>query len=236
MFLLDDHELVRRGLRALLDAEDDIEVVGEASSAAGVVDLVRELRPTVAILDLYLPDGDGISLCRELRSALPDLECILLTAYDNDKSLLSATLAGASAYLLKQLRGLDIVAAVRRVAAGRPMLDLALAKRVAARTQRRTEDHRMKWLTVQQRRILELITDGKSNREIALELQLKEKTVKNYVSELLSKMGFTCRTEAAVYLARLEERESQRRETTPPVPFPSTIKGWANPGSEAYPA
>jgi DNA-binding NarL/FixJ family response regulator len=210
VFLLDDHEVVRRGLRELFDAENDLSVVGEATTAEEAMTRVPAVRPDVAVLDVRLPDGDGVEVCRDLRSALPDLKCLMLTSFADDEALFSAILAGASGYVLKQVKGADLVSAVRRVAAGGSLLDPALTRQVMDRLRgEKVEDERLARLTGQERNILELIADGKTNREIADELFLAEKTVKNYVSNLLSKMGFARRTEAAVYAARLAERKQR---------------------------
>ena len=208
VFLLDDHEIVRRGLRELFDAEDDLEVVGEAATAEEAVARVPSTKPDVAVLDVRLPDGDGVEVCRDLRSAMPELKCLMLTSFADDEALFSAILAGASGYVLKQIKGGDLVSAVRRVAAGESLLDPALTRQVMERLRGgNVEDERLARLTAQERNILELIAEGKTNRQIADELYLAEKTVKNYVSNLLSKMGFARRTEAAVYAARLAERK-----------------------------
>jgi DNA-binding NarL/FixJ family response regulator len=208
VFLLDDHEVVRRGLRELFEAEDDLTVVGEGATAEEALARVPSSKPDVAVLDVRLPDGDGVEVCRDLRSAMPELKCLMLTSYADDEALFSAILAGASGYVLKQIRGSDLVSAVRRVAAGESLLDPSLTRQVMERLRgENVEDERLARLTTQERKILELIADGKTNRQIADELYLAEKTVKNYVSNLLSKMGFARRTEAAVYAAVLAERK-----------------------------
>ena len=208
VFLLDDHEVVRRGLRELFESEDDLTVVGEAATAEEALARVPSSQPDVAVLDVRLPDGDGVEVCRDLRSAMPELKCLMLTSYADDEALFSAILAGASGYVLKQIKGSDLVSAVRRVAAGESLLDPSLTRQVMERLRgENVEDERLARLTTQERNILELIADGKTNRQIADELFLAEKTVKNYVSNLLSKMGFARRTEAAVYAAVLAERK-----------------------------
>ena len=205
VFLLDDHEVVRRGVRELLDAEDDIEVVGEAENVERALARVPAVRPDVAILDVRLPDGDGIEVCREIRSTFADVSCLMLTSFSDDEALMQAVLAGASGYLLKQIRGTDIVDAVRRVAGGGSLLDPALTARVADRLRNPPEqDERLARLTGQERSILALIADGLTNRQIGEELHLAEKTVKNYVSNLLAKLGMERRTQAAVFAARLD--------------------------------
>jgi DNA-binding NarL/FixJ family response regulator len=210
VFLLDDHEVVRRGLRELFDSEHDLSVVGEAATAEEAMARVPVVHPDVAVLDVRLPDGDGVEVCRDLRSALPELKCLMLTSFTDDEALFSAILAGASGYVLKQVKGADLVSAVRRVATGGSLLDPALTRQVMDRLRgEKVEDERLARLTAQERNILELIADGKTNRQIADELFLAEKTVKNYVSNLLSKMGFARRTEAAVYAARLAERKQK---------------------------
>jgi DNA-binding NarL/FixJ family response regulator len=205
IFLLDDHEIVRRGVRELLEAEDDMEVVGEAGTAEQAIARIPPTRPQVAILDVRLPDGDGVEVCREIRSRDPGVACIMLTSFSDDEALMHAIVAGASGYLLKQIRGTDIVNAVRRVAAGESLLDPALTKRVLERFRREpSEDERLARLTNQERRILGLIAEGLTNRQIAEQIHLAEKTVKNYVSNLLAKLGMERRTQAAVFAARLD--------------------------------
>ena len=205
IFLLDDHEIVRRGVRELLEAEDDMEVVGEAGTVELALARIPPTRPQVAVLDVRLPDGNGIEVCREIRSREPDIACIMLTSFSDDEALLQAVLAGASGYLLKQIRGTDIVDAVRRVASGQSLLDPALTERVRSQfTKEPAEDERLARLTNQERRILLLIADGLTNRQIGEEMHLAEKTVKNYVSNLLAKLGMERRTQAAVFAARLD--------------------------------
>lgn len=211
-FLLDDHEIVRRGVRELLESSDDIEVVGEASTAEQALDRVPLTNPDVAVLDVQLPDGSGVEVCRELVSANPELRCVMLTSFTDDEALLDAVIAGASGYILKDVRGADIVESVRRVAAGDSLLDPSSVARARERLRRGAEeDARLQGLTPQEHRILALLAEGRTNRQIAEEMYLAEKTVKNYVSNLLSKMGMSRRTEAAVYAARLEERSRNDR-------------------------
>ena len=213
IFLLDDHEIVRRGLRELLDAEDDLEVVGEASTAAEALARIPATRPDVAVLDVRLPDGNGVEVCRDIRSAHPEIQCLMLTSYADDEALFDAIMAGASGYVLKQVRGAELVEGVRRVAAGQSLLDPSVTTRVLERLRKAPEeDERFADLSEQERKILALLAEGMSNREIAAEMYLAEKTVKNYVSNLLAKMGMQRRTEAAVYAARLAERRAMRRE------------------------
>lgn len=199
VFLLDDHELVRRGISALLSAEDDIEVVGEASTAAQAKGRIRATTPDVAVLDVRLPDGSGIDVCRDIRSALPETRCLMLTGYDDDEAIYAAVLAGASGYVIKDIRGSGLVDAVRAVAAGTSLLDPALNRRVVERISTRHDtDPRLQSLTLRERQVLPLIAEGLTNREIGDRLGLAEKTVKNYISGLLSKLGLQRRTQAAV--------------------------------------
>lgn len=203
VFLVDDHEVVRRGVHDLLDAEPDIEVVGEADSADHALARGPALRPDVAVLDIRLPDGDGISVCRELRSAMPSLACLMLTSFDDDDALLDAIMAGAAGYVLKQIKGSDLVAAVRTVASGQSLLDPATTARLMSSLR---EDHSgaareqeaLAGLTAREREILALIGDGLTNRQIGAQLYLSEKTVKNNVSRLLAKLGVERRVQAAV--------------------------------------
>ena len=204
VFLLDDHEIVRRGVRELLEAEPDIEVVGEASTARAALARVPALRPDVAVLDVRLPDGDGVSVCRAIRSRTPETACLMLTSFGDDEALMDAVMAGAAGDVLKQIRGTDLVGAVRVVAAGRSMIPREAAGRVLARAgeQARAADP-LAGLTGQERRILELIGGGLTNRQIGEELSLAEKTVKNYVSVLFAKLGMERRTQAAAYAAKV---------------------------------
>ncbi len=199
VFLLDDHELVRRGISALLSSEEDIEVVGEASTAAQALGRIRATKPDVAVLDVRLPDGSGIDVCREIRSTLPATRCLMLTGYDDDDAIYAAVLAGASGYVIKDIRGSGLVESVRAVAAGRSLLDPTLNRRVVERINESHEtDPRLESLTIRERQILPLIAEGLTNREIGERLGLAEKTVKNYISGLLSKLGLQRRTQAAV--------------------------------------
>jgi two-component system response regulator DevR len=210
VFLVDDHEVVRRGVRELLETESDIEIVGEAGTAEEAVGRILATSPDVAVLDVRLPDGSGVEVCRDVRSARPDLACIMLTSYADDEALFDAIMAGASGYVLKQVRGSDLIDAVRKVADGQSLLDPRVTAKVIERLRRGPEeDERLRNLTDQERKILVLLSDGLTNRQIAEEMFLAEKTVKNYVSNLLAKMGMSRRTEAAVYAARLAERKHQ---------------------------
>ncbi|WP_051940114.1 response regulator [Phaeacidiphilus oryzae] len=205
VFLLDDHEVVRRGVYEMLSAEDDIEVVGEAGTAAEALARVPATRPDVAVLDVRLPDGSGVEVCREIRSRLPEVRCLMLTSFSDDEALFDAIMAGAAGYVLKDIRGNDLLSAIRDVAAGRSLLDPSATSRVLARLRDggdRPEDAELAALTSQERKILELIGEGMTNRQIGGRLHLAEKTVKNYVSSLLAKMGMERRTQAAAYVAR----------------------------------
>ena len=204
VFLLDDHEVVRRGLRELLESEDDLEVVGEAGTAAEALARIPPTRPDVAVLDVRLPDGNGVEVCREVRASHPEIHCLILTSYSEDEALFQAIMAGASGYLLKQVKGTDLVDGIRRVAAGQSLLDPSVTAAVLERLRNGPEtDDRIATLTEQERRILDLVADGLTNRQIAEQVNLAEKTVKNYVSNILSKLGMQRRTQAAVYAAGL---------------------------------
>jgi DNA-binding NarL/FixJ family response regulator len=210
VFLLDDHEIVRRGLRELLEAAGDIEVVGEAGTAEEAMGRIPATTPDVAVLDVRLPDGDGVSVCRDIRSKMPDLNCLMLTSFADDEALFDAIMAGASGYVLKQIRGNELVDAIRKVAAGQSLLDPSVTAKVLERLRTGSqEDEKLEGLTDQERKILDLLAEGLTNREIADRMFLAEKTVKNYVSNLLTKMGMQRRTEAAVYAARLSERHKR---------------------------
>jgi two-component system, NarL family, response regulator DevR len=204
VFLLDDHEVVRRGLADLLQAEGDIEVVGESASAVEAAHRAPALRPDVAILDARLPDGNGIDVCRDIRAVDPSIKGLILTSYEDDEALFAAIMAGAAGYVLKQIRGTDLVDAVRRVAAGQSLLDPAVTARVLERIRTGIEEPtELKALTDQERRILEYIAEGLTNHEIAQRMFLADKTVKNYVSSVLAKLGLERRTQAAVLATRL---------------------------------
>ena len=202
VFLMDDHEVVRQGLKSLLEEEPGLEVVGEASTAVEALARVPALKPDVAVLDVRLPDGDGISVCRELRSLMPDLACLMLTSFGDDDALVSAIMAGAAGYVLKQIRGGDLVTAVRTVGRGGSLLDAQATAKVLHRM-RSAGAHKdpLDVLSEQERRILDLIGAGLTNREIGERMFLAEKTVKNYVSSVLSKLGLLRRTQAAILIA-----------------------------------
>jgi two-component system, NarL family, response regulator DevR len=213
VFLLDDHEVVRRGVRELLegDGQGEIEVVGEAGTADEALRRLPAVRPDVAVLDVRLPDGNGVEVCREIRSKHPDIRCLMLTSFADDEALFDAIMAGAAGYVLKQVRGSDLVDNVKRVAAGQSLLDPSVTATVLERLRRGPEeDPGAPHLTDQERRILDLLAEGLTNRQIGERLYLAEKTVKNYVSNLLMKLGMHRRTEAAVYASRLADR--RRRE------------------------
>lgn len=205
VFLLDDHEVVRRGVRELLEAEDDLEVVGEADTAEIALTRIPAIAPDVAVLDVQLPDGNGIEVCREIRSRRPDIACLMLTSFSDDEALFAAVMAGAAGFVLKQIRGNDLVEAVRTVATGASLIDPAVVQRVMERLKAGPDDE-LRDLTPQEKNIFALIGEGKTNRQIGEELFLAEKTVKNYVSNMLAKLGMSRRTEAAAYAARLDER------------------------------
>jgi DNA-binding NarL/FixJ family response regulator len=214
VFLLDDHEVVRKGLRALLEACDDIEVVGEADTVADALVGIPAARPDVAILDVRLPDGSGVEVCREVRSNSPDVACVMLTSYADDEALIASIMAGAAGYVLKQVGSLDLLDTIRRAGAGESLLDPALTDRVLERLREGPKtDPRLASLTPQERKILDLIAEGYTNRQIAENLFLAEKTVKNYVSNLLAKLGMERRTQAATFAARLNERTTQEART-----------------------
>jgi two-component system, NarL family, response regulator DevR len=212
-FLLDDHEVVRRGVRELLEGESrgEITVAGEAGTADEALRRLPAVRPDVAILDVRLPDGNGVEVCREIRSRHPEIQCLMLTSFADDEALFDAIMAGAAGYVLKQVRGSDLVDSVRRVAAGQSLLDPTVTAKVLDRLRRGPEEEPgVEQLTEQERRILDLLADGLTNRQIGERLYLAEKTVKNYVSNLLMKLGMHRRTEAAVYAARMAERRDRR--------------------------
>ncbi|MEU6549183.1 response regulator transcription factor [Streptomyces sp. NPDC046915] len=210
VFLLDDHEVVRRGVHDLLNDEPDITVVGEAATAEQALVRVPALRPDVAVLDVRLPDGDGVSVCRELRSRLPELGCLMLTSFDDEEALLDSIMAGASGYVLKQIRGSDLVSAVRTVARGQSLLDPSATTRLMARLRggqpQEEEPDALPGLTEREREILALIGEGLTNRQIGERLYLAEKTVKNHISRLLAKLGVERRIQAAVIATQAQDR------------------------------
>jgi two-component system response regulator DevR len=208
VFLLDDHEVVRKGVLALLSTNSDITVVGEAGTAAEALALVPDLRPDVAVLDVRLPDGDGVQVCRELRAGMPELACLMLTSYADDEALFQSVLAGASGYVLKEVRGGDLVRAIRVVAQGGSLLDPTATSQVLARLRSggSAAGGQLNELTDQERKVLDLIGEGLTNRQIAERLFLAEKTIKNYVSSLLAKLGMRRRTQAAVLATELRHK------------------------------
>jgi two-component system, NarL family, response regulator DevR len=204
VFLLDDHEIVRRGVRELLEANDDIEVVGEAATAEEGMARIPAVKPDVAVVDMRLPDGNGVEVCREVRSRDESIQCLILTSFADNEALFDSIMAGAAGYLLKQIKGTDLVDAIRRVATGQSLLDPNVTARVLERLRKGPEeDERLARLTEQERKILDLIAEGLTNRQIGERMFLAEKTVKNYVSNLLAKLGMERRTEAAVFAAKL---------------------------------
>jgi DNA-binding NarL/FixJ family response regulator len=212
VFLLDDHEIVRRGVRDLLDTEPGITVIGEAGTATAALARIPALKPDVAVLDIRLPDGDGVTVCRDLRSKMPQLACLMLTSFSDDEALVDAIMAGAAGYVLKQIRGTDLVGAIRTIASGQSLLDPQAAATVMRRIRdQATATDPLAALTDQERRILALIGEGLTNRQIGDRLFLAEKTVKNYVSALFAKLGMQRRAQAAAYAARIFDRQHPGR-------------------------
>ena len=208
VFLVDDHELVRRGVAELIDDEDDLTVAGQASSAAEALARIPALRPDVAVLDVRLPDGDGVELCRELRAKLPGLRCLMLTSFTDEQSMVDAVLAGADGYVIKDVKGLQLVEAIRRVGAGGSLLDeRAVAALVAKLREGAGGQGPLAGLTAQERVLLDLIGESLTNREIGERMFLAEKTVKNYVSRLLAKLGMERRTQAAVLVTGIHDEQ-----------------------------
>lgn len=211
VFLMDDHEIVRRGLADLIGLERDMEVVGEAGSTTDAMHRIPAAHPDVAVLDVRLPDGSGVEVCRDIRSAMPEVRCLMLTSYADDEALFDAIMAGASGYVLKEIRGNDLIDAIRQVAAGKSLLDPQATQRVLERLRNgEKHDDRLDALSDQERRILELIGEGMTNRQIGETMHLAEKTVKNYVSSLLAKLGMERRTQAAAFVARMEAENDHR--------------------------
>lgn len=209
VFLLDDHELVREGVRSLLEGEEDIQVVGEASTAAEAMTRIPLARPDVAILDVRLGDASGIEVCRDLRTTMPELACLMLTSFEDDQALFSSVMAGASGYVLKQIKSRDLIGDIRRVARGESLLDPKVVARVIERISHPPKsDSRFESLSAQERRILNLIAEGKTNRQIGEEIFLAEHTVKNYTTTLLRKLQLNNRTEAAIYATKLQADEA----------------------------
>jgi two-component system response regulator DevR len=209
VFLVDDHEMVRRGVADLLDDEPDLTVVGQASSVSEALARVPALAPDVVVLDVRLPDGNGVELCRELRSRLPELRCLMLTSYTDEDAMLEAILAGAGGYVIKDIKGLALLSAVRTVGAGRSLLDNRAAAALMSQLRSNAEEEGpLAGLTGQERSLLELIGEGLTNRQIAERMFLAEKTVKNYVSRLLAKLGMQRRTQAAVLATELRDHRT----------------------------
>lgn len=210
VFLLDDHQLVRDGLRSAIDVMEDMEVVGEAGTAEEALGRIPATRPDVAVLDMRLPDGSGIEVCREIRSSHPETACVILTSYADEEAMMSAVMAGAAGYVLKEIRSNELIGDIRRVAGGQSLLDPRLTQKLIDRIRQGTEeDQKLAQLTERERKVLDLIAQGLTNRQIADALYLAEKTVKNYVTNILMKMGLERRTEAAVYTARMQERRAR---------------------------
>lgn len=212
VLIVDDHDIVRRGLATLISRQDGLEVVGEAGTAAEAVEKARSLAPDVVVLDIRLPDGSGIEACREIRDSNPDVRVLMLTSYSDEEAIMGSIMAGASGYLLKEIRSAEIVAAVHRVGNGQSLLDPAVTASVLERVRRGSGgDDKWAQLTGQEQRILELISEGQTNREIAGVLSLSDKTVKNYVSTILGKLEVARRSQAAAYMADRRARNDFRR-------------------------
>ncbi len=211
IFLVDDHEVVRRGVGDLLDEEEDLTVIGQAGSASEALARIPALRPDVAVLDMRLPDGNGVELCRELRSRLPELNCLILTSYTDEQAMMDAILAGAGGYVIKDIKGMELVSAVRTVGAGRSLLDTRAAAALMAKIRSDAQDPGpLAGLTEQERTVLDLIGEGLANRQIGERMFLDEKTVKNYVSNVLAKLGMQRRTQVAVLATELHDQKHQR--------------------------
>jgi DNA-binding NarL/FixJ family response regulator len=211
VFLMDDHEIVRRGLADLIGLEDDMEVVGEAGSTREALLRIPAVHPQVAVLDVRLPDGNGVEVCRDIRSSMPEVNCLMLTSYADDEALFDAIMAGAAGYVLKEIRGNDLIEAIRHVAQGRSLLDPKATARVLDRLRNGgPQDDRLAGLSDQERRILDRIGEGMTNRQIGESMHLAEKTVKNYVSSLLAKLGMERRTQAAAFVARMNAESDHR--------------------------
>jgi DNA-binding NarL/FixJ family response regulator len=209
VFIMDDHEVVRRGLIDLVSAEPDMEVVGEAGTAAEALARIPQTKPHIAVLDVRLPDGNGVEVCRDIRTELPDTQCLMLTSYADDEALFDAIMAGATGYVLKDIQGTDLLDALRTIASGKSLLDPMATQRVMERLRApHKEDDAVAGLTEQERKILDLIGEGMTNRQIGQTLFLAEKTVKNYVSSLLAKLGMERRTQAAAFVARRQARSN----------------------------
>lgn len=216
--LIDDHEVVRAGIKAMIDAQDDLEVVGEADTAEDGVRRVGYDEPDVVVLDVRLPDGSGVEVCRDIRTRFPDVKVLMLTSFADEEALLSAVLAGASGYVLKRVKGSDLVNDIRRVGAGESLLDPEMTEKLFERLRSGPKsDPLLARLSDQEREIVTHIAEGKTNKQIADDMFLAEKTVKNYVSNLLAKMGMSRRSEAAAYVARLDAESG----SLPPEEWPA---------------
>lgn len=215
VMLVDDHEIVRQGLRALIEVEEDIEVVAEADSGTKAVEVALSYKPRVVVMDVRMPDGSGVEACRDIRAADPDIQIIMLTSFSDDEALFNSIMAGAAGFVLKQIRGRDLVDAIRTVGAGQSLLDPGVTKRVLERLRKSSfddKDPKLARLSPQEERILDMIGEGLTNREIAERINLSDKTVKNYVSTILQKLEVARRAEAASYVARV--RAEGRHEAT----------------------
>ncbi|MEE9176939.1 MAG: response regulator transcription factor [Acidimicrobiia bacterium] len=216
--LIDDHEVVRAGIKAMIDAQDDMEVVGEAGTAEDGVRRVGYDEPDVVVLDVRLPDGSGVESCRDIRTRFPDVKVLMLTSFAEEEALLAAILAGASGYVLKRVKGTDLVNDIRRVGAGESLLDPEMTEKLFERLRSGPKsDPLLARLSDQEREIVSHIAEGKTNKQIADDMFLAEKTVKNYVSNLLAKMGMSRRSEAAAYVARLDAE----KDSLPPEEWPA---------------
>ena len=210
VMLVDDHEIVRQGLRALLEAEDDIEVITEADSGKMAIEQARAYQPNVIVMDVRMPDGSGVEACREIRDENPDANVIMLTSFSDDEALFNSIMAGAAGFVLKQIRGHDLVDAIRKVGAGQSLLDPGVTRRVLERLRKAKfdeKDPKLSRLSPQEERILDMVGEGMTNREIAEAIHLSDKTVKNYVSTILQKLEVSRRAEAASYVARVKAQE-----------------------------
>ncbi|MEO8323208.1 MAG: response regulator transcription factor [Actinomycetota bacterium] len=217
VMLVDDHEIVRQGLRALLEGEQDIEVVGEADSGKSALEFVRIHNPDVVVMDVRMPEGSGVEACRDIRAEYPDMQVIMLTSYSDDEALFNSIMAGAAGFVLKQIRGQDLVEAIRKVGAGQSLLDPGVTKRVLERLRKakfEEKDAKLARLSPQEERILDMVGEGLTNKEIAERIHLSDKTVKNYVSTILQKLEVARRAEAASYVARVRAEETSQHHST----------------------
>lgn len=208
VFLVDDHEIVRTGVADLIESDEDLSVVGQASTVAEAMARIPAAKPDIAVLDMRLPDGNGIELCRDLRSQFPDLNCLMLTSFTDEQAMLDAIMAGAGGYVIKDIKGMELVSAIRIVGTGQSLLDTRAAAAVMKRLRSQTESSPLTELTTQERTLLELIGEGLTNRQIAARMFLAEKTIKNYVSRLLAKLGMERRTQIAVFATKITKDAS----------------------------